>query len=492
MAVVATILAIYIAVLMVFSGVQSQQDRQRDEQPPLVLWNPQLFLGVALGTIVVILGGSGYKTMALSAGGSAVSEMMGARPVSASTTDPDERKLLNVVEEMAIASGVPVPAVYVMDNEERHQCLRRRPQTRRCDRDRHARLHETSDARRIARRHRHEFSHILNGDMRLNLRLMGIIFGILCLAIIGRILLQTSRGGGRSRGQNPLPLLGIVFAHRRLHRRFLWTTHPGRRQPPARISRRRFVRPIHQKSRRHHRRAKENRWAGRNGFAPFARPCRRIVAYVFFATASARRSSGCWKRIRLCPNASAPSSRPLTAISPSSATTIQRKRRRSLPKMRSVRRPCRTFWAACWAAQSSLPATMKATRHQDTFRHAQPRQPTPLHLEYAVKMRDALPESIKAAAREPLDAVALNYALLLSPDGTTRATQLAGLASRIESATYQKTIALYPEVSSTAVPRACPSSTSHWAHCGICTRTIFRLSPRRSNGSSKAMKNRTV
>src|SRR5471032_1869673 len=84
MAVVATILAIYIAVLVVFSGVQSQQKNHRDEQPPLVLWNPQLFLGIAFGTIFVILCGSAYKIMALSAGGSAVSEMMGARPVSTS------------------------------------------------------------------------------------------------------------------------------------------------------------------------------------------------------------------------------------------------------------------------------------------------------------------------------------------------------------------------------------------------------------------------
>src|SRR6202042_2407925 len=57
----------------------------------------------------------------------------------------------------------------------------------------------------------HEVSHILNGYMKLNLRLMGTIFGILCLAIIGRILLQTVRGGGRSRGQNPLPILGLAL-----------------------------------------------------------------------------------------------------------------------------------------------------------------------------------------------------------------------------------------------------------------------------------------
>ena len=55
----------------------------------------------------------------------------------------------------------------------------------------------------------HEFSHILNGDMRLNLRLMGIIFGILCLAVIGRVLLYTRSRS--SKDKNPLPLLGLAL-----------------------------------------------------------------------------------------------------------------------------------------------------------------------------------------------------------------------------------------------------------------------------------------
>ncbi|HXD01256.1 MAG TPA: M48 family metalloprotease, partial [Verrucomicrobiae bacterium] len=80
-------------------------------------WNPKLFLEVSLGTIAFIFCGSAYKTMQLSGGGSVVAEMMGGRPVNANTSDPDERKLLNVVEEMAIASGTPVPHVYVMEEE---------------------------------------------------------------------------------------------------------------------------------------------------------------------------------------------------------------------------------------------------------------------------------------------------------------------------------------------------------------------------------------
>jgi len=155
------------------------------------LWNPKLFLSVAIGTLAVIGVGSAFKTMELAQGGSAVSSMMGGRLVNPNTTDLDERKLLNVVEEMALASGVPVPQVYVMDNEQGINAF--------------AAGHTTSDATVTVTRGcmklltrdelqgviAHEFSHILNGDMRLNLRLLGIIFGILCLAVIGRILLYT-------------------------------------------------------------------------------------------------------------------------------------------------------------------------------------------------------------------------------------------------------------------------------------------------------------
>ncbi|MGH7992816.1 MAG: hypothetical protein ACREDQ_04825, partial [Limisphaerales bacterium] len=76
--------------------------------------------------------------------------------------------------------------------------------------------------------------------------------------------------------------------------------------------------------------------------------------------------------------------------------------------------------------------------------------PTPLHLKYAEQLRDSLPDSVKAAAREPLDAVALIYAMLLSSDGPTRATQLAELAKRVDPAICQKAAALYPDVSKAA------------------------------------------
>src|SRR6185437_5593036 len=204
------ILVIYLVVATIFTttglghrgrhySYYNYNDSNQLEANPHRLWNPQLFIGVAIGTLAVIGIGSGFKTMELAQGGSAVSSMMGGRLINPNTTDLDERKLLNVVEEMALASGMPVPQVYVMDGEDGINAF--------------AAGHTTSDATVTVTRGcmklltrdelqgviAHEFSHILNGDMRLNLRLLGIIFGILCLAIIGRILLQTRGGNSRNK-----------------------------------------------------------------------------------------------------------------------------------------------------------------------------------------------------------------------------------------------------------------------------------------------------
>src|SRR6516162_6589397 len=207
MAVVAMIIAIYVAALLIFSGIKIHESRSEygQEQPPFSVWDPQIFGTVSLVTLTIIGVGSLYRISALSAGGRAVSEMMGARAVNPTTTDPDERKLLNVVEEMAIASGVPVPQVYVMDEEDGINAFAAGHQpgdatvtvTRGC-----MKLLSRDELQGVIA---HEFSHILNGDMRLNLRLMGLVFGILCLTVIGRVLIRTR---GR---KNPLPLVGLAL-----------------------------------------------------------------------------------------------------------------------------------------------------------------------------------------------------------------------------------------------------------------------------------------
>ena len=157
------------------------------------LWRPQVFLAVAGATVAVVGLASLYKWREYAGGGSAVAESVGGRRVDPRTTDTAERRLLNVVEEMAIASGIPVPAVYLLEDENAINAF--------------AAGLTTNDAvvavtrgtmEKLSRDELqgvvgHEFSHILNGDMRLNLRIGAIVFGILVIALIGRGLLWSIR-----------------------------------------------------------------------------------------------------------------------------------------------------------------------------------------------------------------------------------------------------------------------------------------------------------
>ena len=154
---------------------------------------PALPVSIALLTTLFILGTSAFKTFALSSGGGSVARQMGGTPVPADVQDPLRRRLRNVVEEMAIASGVPVPEIYVLEKESGINAFAAgfTPND--------AAVAVTRGALELLSRDElqgvigHEFSHILNGDMRLNIRLMGILFGIMGLSIIGRFVLRGGR-----------------------------------------------------------------------------------------------------------------------------------------------------------------------------------------------------------------------------------------------------------------------------------------------------------
>ncbi|MCX7701923.1 MAG: M48 family metallopeptidase, partial [Gemmataceae bacterium] len=181
------------------------------------LFEPQLFLLVT-GTTVLLIGGmTALKLSELSSGGKAVAEMLGGRLVTTPTSDFHEKRLLNVVEEMAIASGIPVPPVYVLDGEGGINAFAAgyAPDQAVIGVSRGALEYLNRDELQgvIA----HEFSHILNGDMRLNIRLIAIIFGIMGLAAFGSILLRTRSRNDKGAGQIillglGLYLLGIVGA----------------------------------------------------------------------------------------------------------------------------------------------------------------------------------------------------------------------------------------------------------------------------------------
>ncbi|HEY8995887.1 MAG TPA: M48 family metallopeptidase [Lacunisphaera sp.] len=218
LAVLGTIVASYAAAMAVLHATGRSEKLQRDYwryqqtaqwpdgrfQHPW--WDPKLFLAIAGGTVTVVGLASLFKWAQMRQGGSAVAEMVGGRAVDPKTTDLRERRLLNVVEEMAIASGIPMPVVYILDEEPGLNAF--------------AAGLTTADAAVAVTRGTldkltrdelqgvvaHEFSHILNGDMRLNVRITAIVFGILVIGLLGRGILRSlgrgriSSGGGKNKG----------------------------------------------------------------------------------------------------------------------------------------------------------------------------------------------------------------------------------------------------------------------------------------------------
>ena len=170
---------------------------------------------MALTTLAVlgVIGIAGlYKTAMLSAGGGAVATSLGGERVAPNTTDPLRRRLLNVVEEMAIASGVPVPAVYVLEREAGINAFAagHNPSNAAITVTRGALVHlNRAELQGVIG---HEFSHVLNGDMRLNTRLIGLLFGLLVLAMIARLVLRFGPRGrvGRKNGGAGIILLAAL------------------------------------------------------------------------------------------------------------------------------------------------------------------------------------------------------------------------------------------------------------------------------------------
>ena len=161
-------------------------------------------------TAAVIGLASLYRSFQLRAGGGEVARSLGGTSVEPATADPLRRRLYNVVEEMAIASGVPVPEVFVLEHEQGINAFAAgySPADAAVAVTRGALEHLDRDELQgvIA----HEFSHIFNGDMRLNIRLIGFLFGILIIARVGRRLLLTARFARDSRNAAPAVMIGLV------------------------------------------------------------------------------------------------------------------------------------------------------------------------------------------------------------------------------------------------------------------------------------------
>jgi Zn-dependent protease with chaperone function len=175
--------------------------------PPFGEWlraHPRAILWTSLITAGFVAAASLFRMATLASGGEAVARALGGALVEPDARDPLRRQLLNVVEEMAIASGIPAPQVYVLDAEPGINAFAAgfSPAD--------AAIAVTRGALESLSRDElqgviaHEFSHVLNGDMRLNMRLLGLTFGILVIGLTGRMILrglsQVRTGGGSGRG----------------------------------------------------------------------------------------------------------------------------------------------------------------------------------------------------------------------------------------------------------------------------------------------------
>ncbi len=450
--------AAYLAALLTFTGVEFKSSMGEAQ---VSFWQPELFLWSAFGTLSVVFIGSVSKTMQLARGGSAVAELLDGRLIDSNTRKADERKLLNVVEEMSIASGVPVPQVYVMDNEPGINAF--------------AAGHSPSDAAISVTRGgmtilsrdelqgvvAHEFSHILNGDMRLNLRLMGLIFGILCLTVVGRILIRTR---GR---RNPLPLFGLaliiigwvgVFFGR-----LIQAAVSRQRESLADASGVQFTR-------------NPAGLAGAlkkiGGLAYGSRiesPHAEEASHLFFANGLADAFFGfathppLIERIRAL-DPGFDGKYPTVMIAPPEATAPPAQPTPAIPEPGA--QP--GFLAPTTIAQPAIVADIG--------------QPQAQHLSYATEFHQAMPDSLQAAARDPLEASALIFALLLDNDPSVRQKQVSDITRLVSGPAGQETLRLWPELQSLPAQAKIPL-------VDLALPALRRLSPQQFEQFREALKN---
>jgi Zn-dependent protease with chaperone function len=462
-AVVFIVLSVYIAVRLIFFGLETKFGGEAAAGGGL--WSPELFMAVTVVTLAVVSLGSLYKIVTLSGGGETVAGLLGGRPLDPNTTRLEERRLLNVVEEMALASGMPTPTVFVLPKEKGINAF--------------AAGFTPSDAvigvtegslEQLSRDQLqgvigHEFSHILNGDMRLNLRLMGVIHGILVIALIGYWMLRSVRftggsGNRKSSGGGAIMLLalallvigwiGVFFG------RLIKSAVSRQREFLADSAAVQFTRDP-------------------GGLAGALKKIGGFVAGSKLETPHAEEASHFYFS-----NGLRPAFLQMLATHPPLAKRINR---------------LEPGWDGVFPdsklAPGELPSTTPELAVAGVSGFAAPSGPAKLdaegqppaagvsvdtvgdsvgtldqaHLTYARSLIASLPTELTDSAHEPTGACALVYALLLDEDPEIRARQLDNLRQSADPYIFEQTVALSSKVDSCP-----PGSICHCRPCGSCPR----------------------
>ncbi len=428
LAVVAIVLGLYLlaAVAIGFRGTDPRTQQLVFE----IAWlDPLLMLHVGLLTLVVVGGASLYRISQLSGGGRVVAEGLGGRLLHSDSNAPLERKILNVVEEMGIASGIPTPPVYFLDHEEGINAFAAgfSPSdavigiTRGC-----AQQLSRDELQGVVA---HEFSHIMNGDMRLNIRLMGVLYGILVIGMIGYFLLRSSLWAGvasrrNSRDNSTMAMVAGGVALMALG--FLGTLFGNLIK--ASVSRQREF--LADASAVHFTRNHDGisgalkKIGGFEAGSHIGSPAAPESSHLFFGQAL---SSGFNSLFATHP----PLAERIKILDPSWQGAMTEIRAEAAPSPGAA--------TAGFAGGGPAPAFAGSAVDQMG-------RISTAHLDYAVQLLLELPPAVKEAAHDPYAARAVVYALLMDADPESRKLQLEILDAKGERGVPELTRKLLPEV----------------------------------------------
>lgn len=412
-------------------------------------WDPQLILLSVVGTLIVVGGGSLFKTAQLRGGGRVVAEELGGRRLNPDTTVPSEQRLLNVVEEMAIASGTPAPPVYLMDQEDGINAFAAgfTPQDAVIGVTRGTAERLTRDELQgvIA----HEFSHILNGDMRLNIRLIGLLHGILLIGLIGYFMLRMTAFSGYSRRRsrqdgNALPLLALSAG---LIAVGFFGTFFGNLIKAAVSRQREFLADA---SAVQFTRYPEGlagalkKIGGSAAGAAIRNPNAPEASHMFFG----RATSGISGLFSTHPPLAARIRRIEPSWDGSFAPSATADRPTFAPSATADEPEAVSAFAGGDSRARLAGAETGADRARRSMESAlgDVGQPAEAHLHYAARLIESLPAPVISAAREPYGARAVVYALLLDRNAAPRQAQLAHLSEAADAGVYAETVKLAPLV----------------------------------------------
>lgn len=428
LAVISLVVLTNLLVMLVFGYFSIEQGGSIGINQLIARIDWQVFLVIGAAVTVVILSGSLYKILALAGGGERVAEMLNAELVIQGSNDFKKQRLLNVVEEMSIASGTPVPPVYLLDEEGINAF---------------AAGYKPGDAiigvtrgaiEKLSREQlqgviAHEFSHILNGDMRLNIRLIGLLHGILLIGIIGYYILRSTSHSRRSRDSGGAALLGLGLVMIGYAGTFFGNLIKAavsrQREYLADASAVQFTRNPEGIA------GALKRIGGEAAGSIIENPSGVQISHALFSQGIRTWLGGLYAT-------HPPLEKRIYSITPDWDGQFDFSPPPAMEQTAEAERPTQ---GASTDRQATAMAAVAAAMTSGAIID-QTGQPTSSRLEYARKLIHELPQEFYAAVNDPYAARAIIYSLVLDKDSDVRRAQLEHLKSAADSGIYEETMKL--------------------------------------------------